>query len=88
MSETTIEEEGPPTQSEALDVMNAVADSDEMRKAHSLIIDFCSEEDLRGIVDLAWRYQFIDDRNPFKKEIREIQANVARKIEREGSEDT
>ena len=87
MSSDDIEQDAPPTQVEALSVMMMVAQSDDVRKAHSLIVDYCDEADLKGVVDLAWRYQFLDDRIPFKKDIQEIQGNVARKIQMEGSTD-
>jgi len=87
VSNESVEDDAPPTQSEALSVMMLEAQSEDVRKAHSLIIDYCSEADLKGVVDLAWRYQFLDDRNPFKKDIQEIQANVARKIHQDGPAD-
>jgi hypothetical protein len=38
------------------------------------------EEALRRVVDVAWRYQFDPDRAPFKREIRELEEYVAKRM--------
>jgi len=37
-------------------------------------------EDYEQIITLAWRYQFDDDRSRFKRELRELQQQVSRRI--------
>ena len=64
---------------DAESVLLQIAKYDEIREEHSLIADYCDDDDLRSIVNLAWRYQFVDDRHSFKKAIRELQQHVAMK---------
>ena len=37
-------------------------------------------EDYDQIIGLAWRHQFNDDRNRFKREIRELQEHISQRI--------
>jgi hypothetical protein len=37
-------------------------------------------EDYEQLIALAWRHQFNDDRSKFKREIRELQEHVSRRI--------
>jgi hypothetical protein len=74
------EENQSQTLEDAKAVLIGIATDDEMREEHSLIADFCDQETLGSIVDLAWRLQFTEDRYSFKKGIREIEQHVALKV--------
>lgn len=37
-------------------------------------------EDYEHLINLAWRYQFDDDRTKFKRELRELQEQVSQRI--------
>jgi len=69
----------PTTQEDARGVVVRIASEDSFRDEHPLIGPILSQDDLRAIVDLAWRYQFLEDRLPFKKAMREIEQHIALK---------
>lgn len=79
-----MDEDALPTQADALSVLLEVSQEEKMRKAHPLVAEFCDDEDLETIVKIAWRYQFIEDRYAFKKDIKDLQENISRKIARGG----
>ncbi len=71
--------EVPRTQEDARKVLLRIAADDTFREEHPLIEALCDEEDLRGIVDLAWRFQFAEDRMAFKRAMRELEQHIATK---------
>jgi len=64
---------------QAREVFLHVAHSPVVREEHTRILPYCDDSTLSKIVDLAWRYQFSEDRYPFKRDIRDLQQYVARK---------
>ena len=76
----------PTTQEDARNVVARIASDESFRDEHPLVGSLLSQDDLRSIVDLAWRYQFLEDRLPFKKAMRELEQHVASKArDAEGS---
>ena len=71
--------EVPRTQEEARAALLRVAEDQAFREDYTRVAGYCSKDDLREIVDLAWRYQFAKDRTPFKKAIRELDLHVSTK---------
>jgi hypothetical protein len=69
----------PTTQEDARGVVVRIASDDTFKQEHPLIGSVLTEDDLRSIVDLAWHYQFLEDRLPFKKAMREMEQYVAAK---------
>jgi hypothetical protein len=76
MSDDT--DEGAQTLEGAREVLLRVAASPEIASDHTEIAAACDLKTLQRIADLAWRHQFEDDRNPFKRDIRELQEHVVR----------
>lgn len=76
----------PTTQEDARGVVVRIASEASFKAEHPLVGSILSPADLRSIVDLAWRYQFLEDRLPFKKAMREIEQHIASKArDTEGS---
>ena len=71
----------PTTQEDARSVVVRIAGEDSFREEHPLVEPVLSQDDLRSIVDLAWRYQFLEERLPFKKAIRELEQHVFAKAQ-------
>lgn len=63
----------------ALEALKEVADNAD-RSAFGMAIDSFEAEDYEQIIDLAWRYQFDDDRSTFKRQLRELQQHVSERI--------
>lgn len=68
-----------PTLEGVRGVLRRVATTDPMMEDLAFIAMAFDEADLDQIADLAWRHQFADDRNPFKRDMRSLQQHVARK---------
>jgi hypothetical protein len=64
------------THVEARAVLLEIAESEALKEEFSLVSDSCTSDDLKEIVDLAWRHQFEDDRSGFKKDIKKLQEHV------------
>ena len=84
MKDRMKDEDALPTQADALSVLLEVSQEERVRESHPLVAEFIGHEDLESIVNIAWRYQFIEDRYSFKKDMKDLQANVTRKIVRGG----
>jgi hypothetical protein len=69
----------PTTQEDARGVVVRIASEYSFRQDHPLVGSFLSHDDLRSVVDLAWHYQFSEDRLPFKKAMRDLEQHVALK---------
>ena len=65
-------------------VLVALGSNQEIRASHEVIAPFLDDTTLGRIVELAWRYQFSDDRYGFKRDIRELGEYVALKAKERG----
>lgn len=63
----------------ALEALQEVA-NDADRSSFGIAIDSFEPSDYQQIIDLAWRYQFDDDRSKFKREVRELQEHISQRI--------
>jgi hypothetical protein len=66
-----------PTQEGVREVIRQVARSEDIRDEHADIADILDDTALDTIADLAWRFQFDDDRTEFKKGLGALHAYVA-----------
>ncbi|GIL29184.1 hypothetical protein [Actinocatenispora comari] len=64
----------------ALAALREVAEDSDLRQQFGAAVASFVPEDYEQIVALAWRYQFDDDRSKFKRELRELQEQVSRRI--------
>ena len=66
-----------PSQDGVREVIRLVARSERIREEHADIADMLHDSDLDTIADLAWRFQFDDDRTEFKKGLGALHTYVA-----------
>lgn len=64
----------------AFEAMLEVADRRDIQHDFGTVASAFRDEDLRTVVDLAWRYQFSDDRSQFKRDIRGLQEVVGMRV--------
>lgn len=63
----------------ALAALQEVAEAAD-RSKFGIAVDSFEPEDYVQIIGLAWRYQFDDNRSKFKRELRDLQEHVGKRI--------
>lgn len=76
----SVDDDGSQGKAGAQAALGEAARDPEMLKEYEIASEVFEEDDRRALIDLAWRYQFDDDRSKFKREIREIESNMRRRI--------
>ncbi len=76
MSETSQEDPKVTAQ----EVLISVARDALIRDEYPVVSDAIDDASLREIVNLAWRFQFDRDRHPFRREIRQLQEYVGKRV--------
>lgn len=57
----------------------SIAKDPGLQAEHAVVAPFCDDQVLNGIIDLAWRHQFDEERHGFRRGIRELQEYVSLK---------
>ncbi len=64
----------------ALAALLEAAQSADTERFGRPLLDSFESDDYQDIIDLAWRYQFDDDRSKFKGDFRRLQQHVSERI--------
>jgi hypothetical protein len=67
-------------QAGALDAMLSASRDADLVSDYATIATGFDEDDYKAIIDIAWRHQFNDERLNFKRDIRDLQLHVSRKV--------
>ena len=64
----------------AQDVFLTVAGESDLITEYPTVLRAMDDTSLRDVVTIAWRHQFDPDRSSFKREIRELEEHVAKRM--------
>lgn len=80
----TSEEAHSLTSDDAREVVVEVAQRTDISSEYPRMAVLCDPSVLTRVVDIAWRHQFDEDRSGFKREMRDLEAYVARRATSDG----
>ena len=64
----------------ALAALREVAEDEDLTRQFGIAVASFEPDDYEQIIALSWRYQFVDDRSKFKRELRDLQEQVSGRI--------